>query len=80
MKTTVDISDQLLKKAKNLAKVRKTTLKKIIEEGLERSLGLGKRASKFKLKDCSFGGEGLSEEYKDYRWEDVRSAIYEGTK
>ena len=41
MKTTLDIDDALLKRAKAHALERGTTLRAVVEEALQRSLGLG---------------------------------------
>lgn len=39
MKTTLELSDELLRRAKQAALDRNTTLRAIVEEALERSLG-----------------------------------------
>jgi len=39
MKTTIEISDELLRRAKQAALERDTTLRAIVEEALERALG-----------------------------------------
>lgn len=41
MKTTLDIDDALLKRAKARALERGTTLRAVVEEALQRSLGVG---------------------------------------
>jgi len=41
MKTTLDIDDDLLRRAKQAALDRDTTLRAIVEEALERALGQG---------------------------------------
>jgi hypothetical protein len=59
MKTTVDISDPLLRQARTVAAKRGTTLRALVEQGLRQVID-GKPAKPFKLKDGSFKGKGLS--------------------
>jgi hypothetical protein len=78
MKTTVQISDPLLARAKIVARDAGTTLAALIEEGLRRVVEeRGRKRRAFKLKPAAVRGEGLSPEYADGS-EKIRSAIYEG--
>lgn len=77
MKTTIDIADPLLAKAKRVAAKRKTTLRALIEEGLAEVLK--RDAQPFELRDASFkGGNWLQGEFSDSDWRAVLSASYEG--
>ncbi len=76
MKTTIELSDSLLKKAKALAKERGTTLRAVIEESLQRSLASPKSPSRFRLKDCSVGGSGPKQPFTDQDWGTWRAAAY----
>jgi hypothetical protein len=60
MKTTVEISDDLLKRSQRLAKLRGTTLRAILEEGLRLALNAHRqrRAEKFELP--TFGESSLT--------------------
>lgn len=79
MKTTIDIPDALLAEAQELARREKTTLKALTQEGLRKVIAEKKAKKKpFKLRDVSFGGDGLTEEFKNASWEQIRDAIYEG--
>ncbi|MCH8307227.1 MAG: type II toxin-antitoxin system VapB family antitoxin [Proteobacteria bacterium] len=78
MKTTVDISDELLKKAKRLAAKRRTTLRAIIEQGLRNTIKEQQRGAKYVLPDMSIDGKGLQAEFKNKAWSDIRDAAYEG--
>ncbi|GAG03667.1 unnamed protein product [marine sediment metagenome] len=75
MKTTIDISDNLLLRAKALAKERRTTLRRIIEdalaEELDREIAPSKSAGMVVM-----DGKGLSEEFQDAGWEKIRNASY----
>lgn len=63
MKTTLDINDQLLAEAKSLAALQRTTLTRLIEEGLQLRLAknrTSKRAAKTRLPVFK-GGTGMVE-------------------
>lgn len=78
MKTTVDISDDLLSKAKALAAKRGITLRAVIEQGLRQTIREQKRSRKFVLPDKSVSGKGLQAEFRNKSWSDIRDAAYEG--
>ncbi len=78
MKTTVDISDELLKKAKRLAAKRRTTLREIIEQGIRNTVKEHQRGVKYVLPDMSVDGKGLQPEFKNKAWSDIRDAAYDG--
>ena len=78
MKTTVEIPDGLLARAKALAKKRGMPLRRLIEEGLRRVLKEEPAPKPFELRDCSFGGSGLSAEFAAAPWHRIRDAVYEG--
>jgi hypothetical protein len=55
------------------------TLKALFEEGLRKVMAGKKDEPKFKLRDGSFkGGNGLTPEFQNATWEQIRDAIYEG--
>lgn len=56
MRTTIDIPDRLMKLAKRAAAQRKTTLRALMLDALERSLQ--ERPESFRLRDGSVGGGG----------------------
>jgi hypothetical protein len=63
MKTTVEISDPLLRRARRLAHREGQTLRSLIESGLSRELAERERAAKpFKLRPVTFGKGGLRPE------------------
>lgn len=79
MKTTIDIPDALLAEAQDLARREGTTLAALVQEELRKVIA-EKKAEKepFKLRDVSFGGDGLTEELRNASWEQNRDAIFEG--
>ena len=74
MKTTVEITDSLLEQAKQLAAARSTTLRQVIEEGL-RNVIETKQRRPFRLRDGSFGGQGMR---RKMTWDEIRDEIYQG--
>jgi hypothetical protein len=78
MKTTIEISDALLKRAKLLAQREGTTVRALVEAGLRLVLKEQPARTKFTLRDASFGGEGLAPELEGASWERIRDSIYEG--
>lgn len=78
MKTTVEIADGLLARAKRAAKRRGMPLRRLIEEGLRRVLSDETDQKPFQLRDVSFGGSGFTPEFANASWEKIRETIYEG--
>lgn len=78
MKTTIEISDDLMKQAKKLAARRNSTLRAVIERAIRTALKEEQRAEKFKLPDRSVDGKGLQPEFEHRPWSDIRDAAYKG--
>jgi hypothetical protein len=78
MKTTVEISDPLLRESRKLAAREGATLRALIERGLRRVIAEQKRARPFKLRRASFKGKGRQPELRDASWEKLRDLAYEG--
>lgn len=76
VKTTVEISDALLEKAKRVARDRGITLRAVLEEALTQFLSSGPPDRRFKLEDCSVQGDGPSREFADAEWSRWRAAAY----
>ncbi len=77
MKTTIEIEDELLERSKRLARQEGTTLRAVIEEGLQlalRARDQQKRRLPFSLKP--FAGDGLNPEFQSAGWERIRDEIY----
>jgi hypothetical protein len=78
MKTTIDIADPLLRRAKQLAARRHTTLKAIMEEALRRTLNEESRApAPEPLRTHTFRGRGLQAGLSWDDWNTLRSLAYE---
>jgi hypothetical protein len=78
MKTTVVISDSLLREAKRVAAREGTTVRSLIEQGLRHAAGQRQRARSFRLRKASFKGKGLSAEARHLGWDRLRDLAYEG--
>jgi hypothetical protein len=78
MKTTLEISDPLLREARKLAARERTTLRALVEQGLRRVVTERQRRPVFRLRKASFKGRGLRPEFQDAAWERVRDLAYEG--
>ncbi|MGH6770381.1 MAG: type II toxin-antitoxin system VapB family antitoxin [Xanthobacteraceae bacterium] len=79
MKTTLDISDPLLREAKKLAAKEGTTLRALIEQGLRKIVTEHKQRSRpFRLRRVTFGGQGLNPELAEAGWDRIRDLSYEG--
>jgi Bacterial antitoxin of type II TA system, VapB len=64
MKTTIEISDPLFAKAKALARKENTTLRQLVEQGLQQVIRekTKKQEKPFRLKKASVKGGGLTPE------------------
>lgn len=78
VKTTVEVTDELLERAKEAARREGTTLRSLIEEGLRRVMDERQWPSRFELHDASVDGEGLAPEFRDGSWERIRQVSYGG--
>lgn len=78
MKTTIEISTPMLRRAKKAAARDGTTLRTLIEEGLAHALQARERAPRKIPPLVTFHGNGLAPEFQGAGWEKIRDAIYEG--
>lgn len=76
MKTTVDISDTLLRDARSAAREEGTTLRALIEEGLRVVLARRARGDRYALPDATVDGDGLRPEARGASWEELRAMVY----
>jgi hypothetical protein len=68
MRTSVEIPDALLRRAKKLARERGVTLRQLLLDGLRSVVERPDSAPTYRMKDCSFGEGGLVE---GLSWSDV---------
>lgn len=74
MKTTIEIADSLLLRAKARAREKQITLRSLIEESLAASLDHPLPAAR--VKPVTYKGKGLRPEFEDASWDKIREMIY----
>lgn len=77
MKTTIDIHDELLLRAKRFAKHNGRSLRSVVEEGLRRVLSADATADEYRLPDRSYGDPSGEDPLAAYSWQDLSEMIYE---
>jgi hypothetical protein len=78
VKTTLDISDPLLREARKIAARDRTTLRALVEQGLRKIVAERKAERPFRLRKVTFKGQGLVPELRDTDWDKIRDLAYEG--
>jgi len=79
MKTTIEISDALLRRAKQLAARKNTTLRAILEEALRQTFEReGAAKSARPVRTHTFRGKGLKAGLSWEDWSTIRDLAYEG--
>ena len=76
MKTTTDIQDALLKRAKRHARRVGRPLRAIIEDGLRRVLREDAVRQPYELPDASVGDPTAADPLEALSWQDLRDEIY----
>jgi Bacterial antitoxin of type II TA system, VapB len=76
MKTTLDISDPLLRDVRRIATREGTTLRALVEQGLRHVVEVKKRRAPFRLRQVTFRGRGLRPELREAGWERIRDRAY----
>jgi hypothetical protein len=77
MNITVQISDPLLRDARNMATREGVTFRSLVERSLQSVVMEAKAHAPFKLRRASFKGEGLCPELRGFSWNRIRDLGYE---
>ena len=77
MKTTLDIHDELLLRAKRRAKQTGRPLRALVEDGLRQVLSAKTERRPYRLPDLSVGNPDDSDPLESYSWQDLRELIYD---
>ena len=76
MKTTIDIRDELMVRAKRYAKRTGRPLRAVVEEGLRRVLSDTSHTTPYELPDRSVGDPNATDPLESLSWQDLREEIY----
>jgi hypothetical protein len=76
MKTTIELSDAVLREARQVAARERMSLRALIEEGLWHVLAERRRRPTFRLRRVTFAGEGLAPEVAGESWPAFRDRIH----
>ena len=76
MKTTLEIQDELLARAKRHAKLTGRPLRAVVEDGLRQVLSSTTRQESYTLPDLSVGEADARDPLESYSWQDLRDEIY----
>lgn len=77
MKTSIEISDPLLRRARALAAREGRTVRELVEAGLRLVLEQSERSAEFRLRDASVGGRGLAQGLSYDDWGKILEMAYE---
>ncbi len=76
MKTTIDIHDELLDRAKQHARGAGVPLRAVVEEGLRLVLQAPQAARDYRMPDLSVGDPNGDDPLEAYSWQDLSEVIY----
>ncbi len=77
MKTTIELPDALFAQAQQHAKSHHMTMKALIEQGLRKVMAEQKAEKPFQLRDGSVNGNGMTPEFQNATWGQIREFIYD---
>ena len=75
MKTTLDIQDELLARAKRYAKKTGCLSRKVVEDGLREVLAVRMPRLRYQLPDSSVGNADAADPLEACSWQDLRGMI-----
>ena len=76
MKTTIEIHDSLLERAKRLAHETRRPLRAVVEDGLRRVLEEADAVEPYRMPDRSVGSADDPDPLEAMSWQDIRDEIY----
>ena len=76
VKTTIDIHDELLSRAKQHARNTGRSLRSVVEDGLWQVLTSSAPHGRYRMPDMSMGDPGAADPLEAYSWQDLRGIIY----
>ena len=76
VKTTLDIHDELLLRAKRHARETGRPLRALVEDGLRRVLAASAPRTRYRLADLRAGEPDAPDPLEGYSWPELRETIY----
>lgn len=76
MKATVEISGDLLNRARRVARKEGSTLRALIEEGLRLALNTRAKRVAAEFRFPVYGEGGRTDAFRDATWDPIREEIY----
>ncbi|MYE13661.1 MAG: DUF2191 domain-containing protein [Gammaproteobacteria bacterium] len=76
MKTTIDIQDELLERAKRRASETGSSLRAVVEDGLRAVLASPPVENRYTLPDLRVGDPNDPDPLEQYSWPELRELIY----
>ena len=76
MKTTIEIQDELMVRAKRHARRSGQSLRTVVEEGLRLALDRSRRTEPYRLPDRSVGDPDAADPLEALTWHDLRGHVY----
>ena len=77
MKTTIDVHDELLTRAKRYARETGVPLRAVMEEGIRLVLSGPESAEPYRMPDLSVGDPNGEDPLEAYSWQDLSEIIHE---
>jgi hypothetical protein len=78
MKTTIDVADDLMERARQHARRTGQPVRALVEEGLRLVLQAERAPARFRLADRSVGDPHAANPLDAFSWQDLRDEIYRG--
>jgi hypothetical protein len=78
VRVTLDLPDALVAEARRVARARGTTLRDLTVQALSALLDQGEPRTPFRLRDASFGKQGLVKGLSETDWDKIRELSYDG--
>jgi hypothetical protein len=78
MKTTIEIADDLFERAQRVARSENITFRSLTEQGLRLVLQQKQEKARKLPPLVTVRGNGLSEEFKNGAWDQIRDEVYSG--
>ena len=76
MKTTIELLDELLEQVRRVARREGASLRRLVEEGLQRCLEARRKAERRNLDFPIYGGSGLTSGFERVSWSRIQDEIY----